>query len=127
MADVATLTALTPREAVADALYRCLIGIDSNNIDLFESACLQTEDMTVVAGPIDIKGWTAIREFFQRVFTLMTTHITSNIRIELENGGNTASMTAHAIAYHIRPEDALKREDTSYTGSCLYHLDLVKN
>lgn len=127
MADQVTLTALNPREAVADALHRCILGIDSNNRDLFESACLKDESMTVVAGPITIEGWTAISEFFLKVFDLVTTHVTSNIRIELKDGADTASMTAHALAYHVRPDDALKPENTSYTASCLYFIDLVKD
>ena len=127
MADLATLTALSPREAVADALHRCVLGIDSNNRDLFESGCLKNESMTVVAAPITIEGWTAISEFFLKVFVLVTTHVISNIRIELKDSADTASMTAHAVAYHVRPDDALKPEDTSYTASCLYFIDLVKD
>jgi hypothetical protein len=127
MADPVTLPALSPREAVADALHRCILGIDSNNRDLFESSCLKNESMTVVAGPITIEGWTAISDFFRKVFVLVTTHVTSNIRIELEDGADTASMTAHAIAYHVRPEEALKLEDTSYTAACLYFMDLVRD
>jgi hypothetical protein len=46
-----TLTSLTPREAIADALARCIHGIDTNDRDLFTSACLQTEDLSVTAGP----------------------------------------------------------------------------
>ena len=36
-------------------------------------------------------------------------------------------MTCHAVAYHVRPDDALKKEDTSYTVGSLYSLDLVKD
>ncbi|KAJ4292382.1 hypothetical protein N0V90_009044 [Kalmusia sp. IMI 367209] len=126
MADAATLP-LNPREAVADALYRCILGIDSNNRDLFESACVKNESMTVVADPFTIEGWTAINDFFLRVFAVVTTHITSNIRIQLRDGADTASMTAHALAYHVRPDDALKPEDGSYTASCLYFIDVVKD
>lgn len=127
MADAVALTALNPREAVADALYRCILGIDSNNRELFHSGCLKNESMTVLAGPFNIEGWTAISEFFEKVFNLITTHITSNIRVELKDGADTASMTAHAIAYHVRPDDAFKPDDTSYTASCLYFMDLVKD
>ncbi|KAF2111828.1 hypothetical protein BDV96DRAFT_581877 [Lophiotrema nucula] len=127
MSNAATLTALTPREAIADALHRCVLGIDSNNRDLFASACLQNSGMTVVAGPITLSGWPAISEYFDRVFALVTTHITSNIRIEVQDGADTASMSAHAVAYHVRPDDALKPEDTSYTAACLYDLDLIKD
>jgi hypothetical protein len=127
MADAVTLTALSPREAIADALHRCVLGIDTNNQDLFGSGCLKNESMAIVAGPIALDGWTAISEFFQRVFVLVTTHVISNIRIEVEDGADTASMTAHAISYHIRPDDALKPEDTSYTASSLYSIDLVND
>lgn len=127
MATPITLTALNPREAVADAFHRCLLGIDSNNQELFESACLKNESMSVIAGPSTIEGWNAINAFFQRVFVLITSHITSNIRIELKDGADTASMTAHALAYHVRPEDALKPEDISYRASCLYFIDFVKD
>jgi hypothetical protein len=123
----AALTALTPREAIADALHRCILGIDSNNQSLFESACLKNENMTIVAGPYNIEGWNAIKDFFQRVFVLITTHNISNVRIEVEDGAHTAFMTAHAISYHVRPEDAMKPEDTSYTASSLYEIDLVKD
>ncbi|KAI1866870.1 uncharacterized protein JN550_007417 [Neoarthrinium moseri] len=127
MATPVALSALSPREAVADALHRCLLGIDSNDRELFESGCLKDESMALVIGPATVEGWTAISEFFHKVFVLVTTHITSNVRVELKDGADTASLTAHAIAYHFRPEEALKPEDTSYTASVLYFIDLVKH
>lgn len=127
MPNLSTLTPLTPREAVADALLRCVIGIDTNNKELFESACLKNDSMTVVAGPFVAEGWTAITEMFQKAFVLVTTHITSNIRIKMKDSADTASMTAHALSYHVRPEDTLKPEDTSYTAASLYSIDLVKD
>jgi hypothetical protein len=85
MADPVTLTALSPHEAVVGALYRCVLDIDGNNLGLFESACLKNEIMIVVAGPISIEGWTAISEFVLRVFVVVTTHVTSNIRIQRDS------------------------------------------
>ena len=128
MADkLEALTALSPREAVADALQRCLLGVDSNNRALFESGCVKDESMVVYAGDIKLEGWNAIGSFFDRVFTMVTHHMISNVRVEVKDGADTASMSAHAVARHIRPEDALKVEDTSYTGGCLYVIDLVKD
>lgn len=127
MIDSVPLTALTPREAVADALHRCILGLDTNNRELFESACLKNHSMTVKAGPFTAEGWHSVNELFQRVFFVVTTHIISNIRIELEEGADTAFMTAHALTYHIRPEDVLKLEDTSYTAGSLYSIELVKD
>ncbi|RYO79237.1 hypothetical protein DL763_009356 [Monosporascus cannonballus] len=69
--------------------------------------------MAVIASPITIEGWTAISEFFLKVFVLVTAHVISNIRIELKDGADTASMTTHALACHVRPDDVLKQEDSS--------------
>lgn len=127
MSNPVILSSLSPREAIADALHRCVLGIDSNNRELLESGCLKNEEIVVIAGPVTVQGWPAVSEFFDTVFKLITTHVTSNIRIQVEDGADTASMTAHAISYHVKPEDALKEEDTSYTAACLYDIDLVKD
>lgn len=126
MVDSSSLTTLTPREAVADALHRCVLGIDNNDHDLFESACLTNENMIWIGGGYEIQGWTAIKKLFDKVFNLVTTHAVSNIRVQLEDNQSSASLTAHAISYHVRPEDALKLEDTSYTASSLYNINLVQ-
>jgi hypothetical protein len=127
MANSIALTGLTPREAIADALHRCVLGMDSNDRKLFESACLKDESMTVIAGAFTIEGWASIDGFFRKLFDLVTTHTISNVRIHLKDDAHMASMTAHAISYHVRSDDALKQEDTSYTASSLYDIDLVKD
>ena len=127
MADMISLTSLSRREAVADALHRCVLGLDSDDRDLFESACLTNESMIFIGGGFALEGWTAINEIFERVFTLITTHVVSNIRVQLKDGQDTAFLTAHAISYHVRPDDALKQEDTSYTAGSLYSINLVRD
>ncbi|KAH6642911.1 hypothetical protein C7974DRAFT_112709 [Boeremia exigua] len=127
MANPVLFTSLPPREAIADALHRCILGIDSNNQPLFESACLKTEEMTWTGNGFNIQGWTAIKALFDRLFVLVTTHTISGIRVEVEDGASEAVLTAHAMSYHVRPEDAFIKEDTSYTASSLYTLGLVKD
>lgn len=83
--------------------------------------------MIFIGGGFALEGWTAINEIFERVFTLITTHVISNIRVQLKDGQDTAFLTAHAISYHVRPDDALKQEDTSYTAGSLYSIDLVRD
>jgi hypothetical protein len=124
---------LSPREAVADTLYRLTLGLDSNNRALVESACLKTPAMTFTYGPLGnqqtVTGWDAISPMFDRVFSLVTTHTVSNVRVELENDDDatTAHMTAHVISYHVREEEAFVAADTSYTASSLYDIELVKD
>lgn len=127
MTQPTTLAGLSPREAVADAIHRCVLGLDNNDRALFESAMVKDEATSVTAGPRVLQGWNAINDEFVKVFSLVTTHYITNIRVNLEEDANTASMTTHATAYHIRSDEAYKPEDTSYTAGCLYFIDLVKD
>ncbi|CAG5155931.1 uncharacterized protein ALTATR162_LOCUS3907 [Alternaria atra] len=132
MADKPLLPNLTPREAVADTLHRCILGLDSNNRPLVESACLKSTEMTFTYGPsgnqATLTGWDAISPMFDRVFSLITTHTVSNIRIELEDdSASAARMTAHVISYHVREEEAFVEADTSYTASSLYDIEVIKD
>jgi hypothetical protein len=122
-----TLSSLTPREAIADALSRCVSGLDTNSRPLFESACLKDETMTFAFGPTVLQGWPTFSAFTERAFRLITTHVISNIRIAVEDGADTATLWANAISIHVRPEDALKVEDTSYTAGSLYDIELVRD
>jgi hypothetical protein len=55
-----TLTSLTEREAVADALYRLIIGFDSNDVSIFNSALTADAEMGVINGSV-YTGLDAIR------------------------------------------------------------------
>jgi len=127
MAQSHALTGLSPREAVADALQRWALGFDNNDRDMVASAMVKDEDTSLAIGPRIIQGWSAINENLAVIFRLVTTHYITNIRVELKDGADTASLSAHAQAFHIRPDDALKKEDTAYTSGSLYFIDLVKD
>jgi hypothetical protein len=81
------LPSLTPREAIADALHRCLLGIDSNDHALFASACLQTPDLTFTGAGYTLEGWKALDDFAAVLFNRTTMHMTSTsqlYRVECE-------------------------------------------
>jgi hypothetical protein len=71
------LPSLTPREAIADALQRCLLGIDTNDHALFASACLQTPELTFTGAGFALEGWTAVDGFAAVLFNRTTMHMTS--------------------------------------------------
>ncbi|KAF9737439.1 hypothetical protein PMIN01_05218 [Paraphaeosphaeria minitans] len=100
-----TLPSPTPREAIADALSRCTLGLDTHSRPLFGSACLQDSTMAVAIGPTVVSGWPAVSAFFERVFHVITMHVITNVRIAVEDGADTATLSAHAISYHVREED----------------------
>jgi SnoaL-like domain len=122
------LSSLNPREAVADALHRCIIGMDDSNREMFESAILKSNDGIFGTGNNAIRGWDALREhIYNKIMPLSTTHFVTNIRVDLKDGADTASLTAHALAYHFKPEDAFKPEGKPFTSAGLYIIDLVKD
>ncbi|CAI6331034.1 unnamed protein product [Periconia digitata] len=122
-----TAEALAEREAVQDALHRCILGLDSNDRPLWESSMSKSEETCFVAEPImNVQGWDNVNTHLQRVFELVTMHITSNVRVQLKSA-NTASLTCHTVSYHVEPENAYKMEETSFTGYSLYDIDLVKD
>ena len=123
---------LTTHQSITDTLHRLTLGLDSNDRALVESACHKTPKMTFTYGPLGaqqtVTGFDAINSLFDRVFSLVTTHTVSNVRIEAESENATfARMTAHVISYHVREEEAFVAADTSYTASSLYDMQLLKD
>lgn len=129
MAYPITIKGLTPREAVADALHRSMLGFDTNERSLLESAFVKDEDTSIVLDKEVVQGWTAMEARIGGIFALVSTHVISNVRVVLEDNDHpqAASMTAHAIAYHIRPDEVFTPEDSSYTNGTLYSMNLVKD
>lgn len=74
---------LSSREAITDAIYRAVVGLDTNDADLFNSAL--TDD-----GVLDLIGWVlegreAIgSQCFDAVSKLDTTHFITNTRINVD-------------------------------------------
>lgn len=100
------LTSLTPREAVADALYRVCIGLDRNDAPLFDSAWAG-EDVYLAVHDGEDRIFKSLAEIhangLSRVGPMDTTHIASNVRVELQDGASIASLTAYVLAQHAAP------------------------
>ena len=116
-----SLPSLSPREAVADALYRCIIGMDDNSPEMFKSAFVQSKETSFVLGDNKIEGADTINDYvFTNILPLHTTHAISNIRVDLKDGADTAYMTCHAMAQHFHAEDAFKPGAKSFLTGGLY-------
>lgn len=125
---------LTPREAVADTFYRCLFGLDTNEPAIFASAFLKNSDTAIFAGPVELRGWKEISASFEWIFKITTTHISSNVRVDVKDE-STALLTAHVVAHHVKEDDAeeddvnednAKAEDASKTEVVMKGGDTTK-
>ncbi|OAA72396.1 hypothetical protein ISF_01469 [Cordyceps fumosorosea ARSEF 2679] len=117
------------REAVVDAIARCVCGLDTADRALFQSA-FTTDAVFDLNGTL-LRGLDEITtSCFDIVSPLDTTHMTSNVRTTFAEGGRAATTTATGVAHHYRAGRGLAMEQGGHTerlvvGS-LYSIDLVK-
>ena len=127
-----SLPSLTPREAVADGIYRAVTGFDRNNVEMFNSAFI-SEDVTfeLLAGGKREKifeGLSNLRsQALEHTGPMDTTHMLSNVRVNLEEGASTASLTAYALVQHARAGEGIDPESPKYLVAGEYYVELVKD
>ncbi|RFU24177.1 hypothetical protein B7463_g12160, partial [Scytalidium lignicola] len=118
--------ALNVREAIADALYRCVLSFDTGDVSLFHSS--MTKDATFDLNGRIMEGIEAIQaQCYDPVSKLDTTHFITNLRINVANGGTTATITANALAQHYRTGTGKEPNATRLLTGSLYWLDVVKD
>lgn len=123
----ASLASLTEREAITDALYRAVIGLDTADQALFNSA--MTDDTFLELAGHELSGRDAVNSgMYDFIATLTTTHHLSNIRVDVKPGASEAKVTATAIAQHCRPgpEGAAPGAQKFLAGT-MYYIDVVKD
>ncbi|KAK3311652.1 SnoaL-like domain-containing protein, partial [Chaetomium strumarium] len=125
------LPSLSEREAVADALYRAAIGCDHNDAELFNSAWAG-EDVSFEFHEDNDKRvmscLSAIRKnILEIVGPMDTTHNTSMVRVNLEDGADTATLTATSTAQHCPPGMGRDPTGPKYTTGGEYSVDLIRD
>jgi SnoaL-like domain len=126
------LPSLTPREAITDALYRALIGFDRHDIPIFTSA-FAGEDVTFEIHdgsnePRTVNGLSTIQNtVLAQVGPMDTTHMISNVRVDVKDGADTASLTAYALAQHCPPGRGKEPDGPKFLAGAEYMIDLVRD
>lgn len=123
----ATLTpALSGREAIADAVYRCVVALDTDNPTLFKSAF--TSDAIFDLNGTIMDGFDAINtQCYASISKMDTNHFLSNLRINILDGDSKAEMTCSALAQHYRGGEGMKSGAVPLLAGALYWLDLIKD
>lgn len=119
------ITGLSDREAVHDTLCRCLEAFDTNNKELFLTSFEISDEAILDLNGTEIKGADAIiNQVFTPVGAMDTTHVMSSERIYID--GDTARVTATAIANHFRPGEGLDPSTKGYLAGSTYEVTLSK-
>ena len=124
------LTSLAPREAITDALYRAIIGFDRNDTAILDSAFAGEEVTFELKGDASrtAHDLTTIKNgVLTHVGLMDTTHSISNIRVDVKDGANTASLTCYALAQHCPPGRGKEPDGPKLLVGGEYLIDLVKD
>jgi ketosteroid isomerase-like protein len=121
------LHSLSEREAITDALYRAILGFDNNDVSIFNSAWSGPEVVFDLSGN-NINGLDNIRkQLLDFAGPLDTTHMISNIRVDVKDGASSASLTAYALAQHCLLGTGREPGGRKYLAASTYSIDLVKD
>ncbi|KAH6629846.1 hypothetical protein C7974DRAFT_454901 [Boeremia exigua] len=124
------LPSLNTREAIADALYRAAIACDHHDTALFDSAWAGEEVVMEIHDDDKrvLEGLSLIRSaVLNRVGPMDTTHNVSMVRVNYQDGADTASLTATSTAQHAAPGTGRDPDGIKYTVGGEYSVDLVKD
>ncbi|KAF5012499.1 hypothetical protein FDECE_1452 [Fusarium decemcellulare] len=128
MSTLAANLSLSDREAIPDALYRSIIGLDTNDQTIFESAWHKDAVFIFDGNPaIETLDGILATTFKLIGSSLDTTHMVSNVRIDVKDGADTAALTAHALAQHYRKGEGRNPQASRFLTGSLYNVDLVKD
>jgi hypothetical protein len=125
-----SLSSLSEREAIADAVYRAAIGCDQHDTELFNSAWAG-DDVTMELHDDKIRvlpNLSMIRtHVLDKVGPMDTTHSISMIRVHVEEGADSATLTATSMAQHCPPGTGREPAGSKYTVGGQYSVDLLKD
>lgn len=127
------------REAVADALYRCVMAFDTTDAALFDSSFM-------LDGVLEVNGraMEGLPEIHATglalIFKVDTTHLVTNVRINMRTGTtkagagagaveeeNKASLTATVLAQHFAGGKGMEPGQKSLMSGSLYRAELAKD
>lgn len=123
----ASLGGLTTREAIIDALYRLLRGLDCGEIDLLYSAVTEDIDLQII-GDADhsMTGLSAVKaKLFDVVAPMDSSHVVSNVRVDVKEGASNATLQCYCSAQHCPPGRGKEPDGPKFMGTVDFTIDLV--
>ncbi|GKZ36586.1 hypothetical protein AbraIFM66950_007739 [Aspergillus brasiliensis] len=114
------------REDIIDALYRAVLGFDTANTPLLDSALFP--DSTLDINGHVMSGLPTIhKDCYDKVSKMDTTHFLNNIRVSMVDGDeNKAKVTASVLVQHYGPGEGMKNDTSRFLGGSLYYCDVER-
>jgi hypothetical protein len=115
------------RDAITDCIHRLMLGMDTNDAELFDSALAQDAKWE-----LHIKTLNNLDEIHEQcydsdIIKLDTTHYVTNIRIHVADGGSEASVSTLYEAHHYRGGRGTVAGTHRYSTGGVYFMKLIKD
>ena len=120
------LSGLSTREQIADTLTRACLALDSNDKSLWASAWSTEPDIAFDLNGRLLKGQEGVDSGFLLAGPLDTQHLISGVRIDVQEGANTAHMTANGLNQHYKPGQGLVDNAEHLLAGNMYDVQVVK-
>jgi len=96
---------------------------------MFQSSLAKGEDISMeLKGSMGVKGPDQIKQFISGfIGPLDTTHHVSNVRVDIQDGGDTVILSAYAVAQHYREGEGLDPASAHSMSGAIFVVDLIKD
>ena len=124
------LPSLTPREGIADAIYRLVNSLDNNDKIMFRSAFKEGDATIQVKSGGEPRNY-IVSDFEEQVLNnvgpKVTTHMVSNVRISLVDGATRAFLSASVLAQHCKMGSGLDPDGSKFMIGETYAANLERD
>lgn len=122
-----TLPALTTREAITDAVIRAHIGLDRHDPEMYTSAWAGEDVVFEIFGRT-VHGLSNLRtQNLAHIGPMDTTHMLNSVRVDVEDGADTARLTAYATGQHAPPGRGKEPDGPKFLIAGEYTADVVRD
>jgi hypothetical protein len=114
------------RDAIEDTLHRMVIGLDTNDPEMFDSALAEDAKWELHTRTLESRKEIHEQSYDVDIINLDTTHYVSSIRIHMTDDGAGASVSAMYEAHHYRGGRGTIPGAARYSTGGIYFLRLIK-
>jgi SnoaL-like domain len=127
MAYPLSLSGLSTREQISDAIFRACLGLDSNNKALWESAWASDPEISMDIGGNVLTGLENMnKNCFDNIGPMDTEHLITSVRIDVQEGASVSHVTANALNQHFRKGQGNDANAEHLLTGSIYDIHVVK-
>ena len=120
-----SLTALVQRHAITDTVYKAVRAFDQNNKSALQSACTDDVTLTIDGAETFVGLQAVVTDVLAMVGPLASTHMMSNVQIDITGQADSAILKTYVLAQHCPPGRGRDPQGPKYVTGGDHRIELV--